>query len=77
MDTSTNHFTGNQALGLLWVAQKEPQVELELTKEELRHLQLIVVDEWEFLDSPYRKKLVSKDKLEILALMLKEEPIFK
>lgn len=77
MDTTSNHFTGNQALGLLWVVQKEPQVELELTKEELRHLHLIVIDEWDFIDSPYMKNLVSKDKLEILSLMTKQEPIFK
>ena len=79
MDTSTRkeHFTGSQALGLLWVEQKDSKVQLELTKEELRHLQIIVLDEFDFLDSPYMKKLVSKVKVELLSLMLKQEPIFK
>lgn len=79
MDTSTSntHFTGKQALGLLWINEKNDPVELELTKEELRHLQIIVIDEFVFIDSPYKNKLVSKVKTEILALMLKQEPIFK
>jgi len=71
------HFTSNQALNLLWVNQKDPEVNLELTKEELRHLQLTVIDEFDFIDSPYKKELVSKSKLEILSLMTKQEPIFK
>ena len=79
MNTSTNkeHFTGMQALGLLWVDQKDLKVELELTKEELRHLQIVVIDEFDFIESPYIDKLVSKVKIEILSLMLKQEPIFK
>lgn len=72
-----DHFTNNQALNLLWVNQKDTKVNLELTKEELSHLQLIVIDEWDTLDSPYKKELVSKDKLIILSLMTKQEPIFK
>jgi hypothetical protein len=71
------HFTSNQALNLLWVNQKDTRVNLELTKEELRHLQLIVIDEFDTIDSPYFKELVSKDKLEILSLLTKQEPIFK
>jgi len=72
-----DHFTARQALGLLWIVEKKDPIELELTKEELRHIQLIVIDEFVFIDSPYMNKLVSKDKLEILSLMLKQEPIFK
>jgi hypothetical protein len=79
MHTSTikEHFTGNQALGLLWINEKKDPITLELTKEELRHLQLIVIDEFVFIDSPYMNKLVSKVKSEILPLMLRQEPIFK
>ena len=75
--TIQEHFTGSQALGLLWVDQKDTLVHLELTKAELRHLQLTVIDEFEFIDSPYRKKLITKDKLELLSLMLNQKPIFK
>ena len=75
--TRKEHFTGAQALGLLWVEQKDSKVKLELTQEELRHLQIIVLDEFDFLDTPYKKNLVSQVKVEILTLMLKEEPIFK
>ncbi len=76
-NTTSNHFTGKQALGLLWIVEKKDPIELEFTKGELRHLQLIVLDEFDFIDSPYKNKLVSKVKTEILPLMLKQEPIFK
>ena len=72
-----DHLTSNQAVNLLWANQKDTQVNLEVTLVELRHLQLIVIDEWDTIDSPYKKLLVSKDKLEILSLMTKKEPIFK
>lgn len=71
------HYTGNQALGLLWIVEKKDPIELEFTKEELRYLQLIVIDELDSISSPYKNKLVSKIKTEILSLMLKQEPIFK
>jgi len=71
------HYTGNQALGLLWIVEKKDPIDLELTKEELRYLQLIVIDELDVLSSPYKNKLVSKVKVEILDLMLKQDPIFK
>jgi hypothetical protein len=69
-------YTANESLQLLWVHFKEPVVELKLTTEEVKHLQLIIIDEWDTLTTQYKKQLVVQDKLDLLSIMSKGLPIF-
>jgi hypothetical protein len=69
-------YTANESLQLLWVHFKEPIVELKLTTEEVKHLQLIIIDEWDTLTTQYKKQLVTQDKLDLLSIMSKGLPIF-
>ena len=70
-------FSGNQALQLLWILEKENQeYNLELTKEEVSHLRLCLLEDWANLTTPYKKQLVSRDKLETLSRMSNGLPIF-
>ncbi len=69
-------FSANQAIQLLWVHLEDPSVNLGLTKEEVAHLKLEVIADWENLTSPYRKFLPSLDKLVILSIMANDENLF-
>lgn len=72
-------FTANQALQLLWVhfvQPKEYKVNLKLTKAEVKHLQLELLDKWDTLTTHYKKQLVTKDKLDLLRIMSRNEPMF-
>lgn len=73
----TEKYTANESLQLLWVHYKEPIVDLQLTEEEIKYLQLTIVDEWDTLTTHYKKQLVTQDKLELLSLMSNGEPIFR
>ena len=70
-------FSSNQALQLLWLLQKEgSKYELEFTKEELSHIRFCLMDDWKNLTSPYKKQLITSDKLGTLALLSNNLPIF-
>lgn len=70
-------FSANQALQLLWIHFKEEsKYNLGLTKAEVKHLQLCLIDQWDELTTHYRKQLVTKDKLELLSKMSNGEPMF-
>jgi hypothetical protein len=71
-------FSSNHALQLLWIHYKEEaKYQLKLTKEEVKHLQLCLIDDWDELTTHYKKQLVTLDKLELLSLMSNGQPIFK
>lgn len=76
MEPILDVYTANESLQLLWVHFKEPIVELKLTTEEVKHLQLIIIDEWDTLTTQYKKQLVTQDKLDLLSIMSKGLPIF-
>lgn len=70
-------FSANQALQLLWILEKEnSKYELELTKEEQQHLRMCLIEDWSNLTTPYKKQLVTQDKLDTISLMSRGEPIF-
>lgn len=70
-------FSANQALQLLWILEKEDgKYSLELTKEEISHIRFCLLEDWNNLTTPYRKSLVTTDKLGILALLSNNLPIF-
>lgn len=77
MEPITDHYNGKEALGILWAYYKMPEVNFRLSQRELKYLNLVVIDEWDSLVSPYKKELVTKDKLELLSTMSKGQPIFK
>lgn len=77
MEPVLDVYTANESLQLLWVHFKEPIAELKLTKEELKYLQLVIIDEWDTLTTQYKKQLVTQDKLDLLSIMSKGLPIFK
>lgn len=71
-------FSGNQALQLLWILEKENHLyNLELTEAEVKHLRLCLLEDWGNLTTPYRKELVTRDKLEFLSRVSNGLPIFK
>jgi hypothetical protein len=70
-------YTANESLQLLWAHFEEPAVELKLTAQEVKHLQLTIIDEWDTLTTQYKKQLVTQDKLDLLSIMSKGLPIFK
>lgn len=70
------HLTPNQALNLLYINEEQPEL-LSLTKVELRQVQLQVIGDWNFIDSPYKKYLVTKDIKEFIAKTYRDEPLFK
>ena len=76
MEPILDVYTANESLHLLWVHFKEPIVELKLTTEEVKHLQLIIIDEWDTLTTQYKKQLVVQDKLDLQYNMYKGLPIF-
>ncbi len=76
MEPILDVYTANESLQLLWVHFKEPIVELKLTTEEVKHLQLIIIDEWDTLTTQYKKQLVVQDKLDLQYNMYKGLPIF-
>ena len=70
-------FTANQSLQLLWILEKENEkYELELTEEEVKHLQFCLIEQWDDLTTHYKKQLKSKDKLDIRQLSTRQQPIF-
>mgnify|MGYP003660894258 CR=1 FL=1 len=72
MEPSTNitdHFTANEAMQLLIIHFKHPEYDISITKEEVKHLELSVIDDWENLSRSYLNQLVSKDKLKTLSAM--------
>jgi hypothetical protein len=76
MKKTYDPLSGNQALQLLWILEKEPEYNLELTKDELSYVRLCLMEGWNDLTSPYRKLLISSDKLEILSKLSNHLPIF-
>lgn len=77
MEPLPEKYTANESLQLLWVWYKEPIVDLKLSVSEIKQLELTIIDEWETLTTPYRKHLISKDKLEVLSAMSNGRSIFK
>lgn len=73
----TENYNANESLQLLWVHYKEPIVDLQLTDEEIKYLQLVILDEWDTLTTVYKKQLVTTDKLELLSLFSNGKEIFK
>ena len=69
-----DQFTANEAMQLLIIHFKHDEYEINLSIAELRHLELSVVDDFENLSKAYLRLLVSKDKLETLAAMSRQEP---
>lgn len=70
-------FSSNQALQILWILEKEnDKYKLELTKVEISHLKFCLLEDWNNLTTPYKKQLVTKDKLELLSRMSNNLPIF-
>lgn len=70
-------FSSNQALQLLWILEKEnTKYNLELTKEEVSHIRFCLLEDWNNLTTPYKKHLITTDKLGILALLSNNLPIF-
>lgn len=76
MEQIQDVYTANESLQLLWIHFKETEVNLCLTKAELKYLQLVIITEWDTLTTHYKKELVSKDKLDLLSIMSKGLPIF-
>lgn len=71
-------LTGNQALQLLWILEKENnKFKLEFTKEELSHIRFCLIGNWDDLTTPYKDNLVSMDKLEVLSKLANNLPIFR
>lgn len=70
------HLYPNQAFNLLYINQEQPKL-LSLSKEEVRFLQLQVIGDWNEIDSPYRKHLVTKDLKEFISAAYRDEPLFK
>ena len=70
-----DHFSTNQAFNLLFINKEQPEL-LELTKEELKFLQLQVISEWEDITSPYFKLLLTQDKLEFISRCYRDESLF-
>ena len=77
MDTINEIYTANESLQLLWIYYKEETFNLELSLDELKYLELTVIDEWDTLTSLNKTLLVSKDKLDTLSKMSKGLPYFK
>jgi hypothetical protein len=70
-------LSSNQSLQLLWILEKEnDKYELELTKEEISHIRFCLLEDWKNLTTPYKKHLITTDKLGILALLSNNLPIF-
>lgn len=71
-------FSANQSLQLLWILEKEnDKYELELTEAEVKHLQFCLMEQWDELTTHYKKQLQSQDKLDIILLITRQQPIFK
>lgn len=71
-------FSANQALQLLWVLEKEnSKYELELTSEEIKHLQMSVISQWDDLTTHYKKMLLKRDLHGTLLQMVRNLPIFQ
>lgn len=78
MSKTYDPLSSNQALQLLWILEKENHVhKLEFTKDELSHIRFCLLEEWASLTSPYKKQLVTIDKLETLSRMSNGLSIFK
>jgi len=69
-------FSANQALQLLWTHYEQPEVKLRLTDKEIAHLKLEVIADWDNLTSPYKKFLITLDKLELISIMAHREHMF-
>lgn len=71
-------FSANQSLQLLWILEREnSKYKLELTKEEISHIRFCLLEDWSNLSTPYKKHLVTQDKLDILSLLSNNLPIFR
>jgi len=70
------HLSPNQAFNLLYINEEQPEL-LKLTKGELRQVQLQVIGDWNFIDSPYRKHLVTKEVKGFIQAAYRNEPLFK
>ena len=75
MRNTYDPLSSNQALQILWLLEKQPEV-LELTKDEVSYTRLCLLEDWVNLTSPYKKTLVTQDKLEILSRLSNNLPIF-
>ena len=73
MDTITDTFTANEALQLLIIHHKHPEHEINLSTQEVKHLELSVIDDWENLSKAYARQLVPTTKLDLLSSMSNNE----
>jgi len=69
----TDVFTANEAMQLLVIHFLYKEHKINLSPREVKHLELSVIDEWELLSPAYRRMLVTKDKLDLLRLMSRNE----
>lgn len=66
-------FTSNDAMQLLVIHHKHKEYDIALTTEEVKHLELSVIDDWENLSKAYIRQLVSSEKLVVLSAMSNNE----
>lgn len=68
-----DQFTSNEAMQLLVIHHRHPEYNIALTKDEVKHLELSVIDDHENLSPAYLRMLITKDKLELLTAMSHNE----
>ena len=66
-------FNANEAAQLLFIHHKHKEYKINLSTQEIRHLELSMIDDWDNLSKAYLRQLVSNDKLEILSAMSNNE----
>ena len=62
-------YTGSEAMQLLVVHHKHPEYNIELSSDEVRHLELSVIDDWELVLPSWKRMLAFSTKLEVLSAM--------
>ena len=70
-------FTSNEAAQLLNIHHNHPEYPIGLFPDEIRHLELCVIDTFNELSPAYLRLFKTKDKLELLALMSRKQPYMK
>ena len=69
-------FSANTALQLLWIHHEDPYTDIGLTPEEIAHLKLEVIADWENLTCIYKERLITVDKAELIGIMSRKEEFF-
>ena len=71
METSQplDQFTANEAMQLLVIHHLHPEHNIGLSEDEVRHLELSVIDDYEDLSKAYQRMLNTNSKLELISAM--------